>query len=125
MGAVAQAEGFVKGPTLQSIFHYACSNLALRPFLNRPGDGHFPFIKPGADIRQFLKLLAGQVVIVIGTHGCITIGTDQSAGFIFAHTGNHDLVTRQFGFQNILQLLTLAVNEAGDSKPVPALDSVL
>lgn len=29
----------MKGPTVQSIFHYACHTLVLRAFMNRPGDG--------------------------------------------------------------------------------------
>ena len=29
----------MKGPTVQSIFHYACHTLALRTFLDQPGDG--------------------------------------------------------------------------------------
>jgi hypothetical protein len=29
----------VKGPTVQSIFHYACFTLALKSFLHQPGDG--------------------------------------------------------------------------------------
>jgi hypothetical protein len=36
---VAQATSSLKGPSLRSIFHYACYTLALRTFLDRPGDG--------------------------------------------------------------------------------------
>jgi Transposase DDE domain len=53
---VAQAEGLVKGPTLQAVFHYACFNLALRPFLNRPGDGRMQPEIPAANLAWALVL---------------------------------------------------------------------
>jgi len=46
----------VKGPTVESIFHYACFNLALKPFLNRPGDGRMQPKIPASDFAWALVL---------------------------------------------------------------------
>ncbi len=46
----------MKGPTLQSIFHYACFTLALKPFLNRPGDGRMQPEIPASSFAWALVL---------------------------------------------------------------------
>ena len=46
----------MKGPSLQSIFHYACFNLALKPFLNRPGDGRMQPEIPASNLAWALVL---------------------------------------------------------------------
>ena len=46
----------MKGPTVESIFHYACFNLALKPFLNRPGDGRMQPKIPASDFAWALVL---------------------------------------------------------------------
>lgn len=46
----------MKGPTVQSIFHYACFTLALKSFLNRPGDGRMQPEIPAASLAWALVL---------------------------------------------------------------------
>jgi hypothetical protein len=46
----------VKGPTLQSIFHYACFTLALKPFLKRPGEGRMQPEIPASNLAWALVL---------------------------------------------------------------------
>ena len=40
----------MKGPTVQSVFHYACFTLALKSFLQRPRDGRMPSEIPAASL---------------------------------------------------------------------------
>ncbi len=40
----------MKGPTVQSVFHYACFTLALKSFLQRPGDGRMQPEIPAASL---------------------------------------------------------------------------
>ena len=46
----------MKGPTVLSIFHYACFTLALKPFLNRPGDGRMQPEIPAASLAWGLMI---------------------------------------------------------------------
>jgi hypothetical protein len=46
----------VKGPTVESIFHYACFTPVLKPFLNRPGDGRMQPEIPASNLAWALVL---------------------------------------------------------------------
>ena len=50
----------MKGPTVQSIFHYTCHPLALRTFLDQPGDGRIQPEIPAACLS--LALLIGAIL---------------------------------------------------------------
>ena len=44
----------MKGPTIQSIFHYARFTLAMKPFLSRPGEGRMqPEIPPPVSLGRW------------------------------------------------------------------------
>jgi len=49
----------VKGPSVPSIFHYACFNLALKSFLHHPGDGRMQPQIPASSLSWGLLLGAG------------------------------------------------------------------
>jgi len=53
---VAQTAGLVKGPTVQSIFHYATFTLALKSFLRQPGDGRVQPEIPAATLSWALLI---------------------------------------------------------------------
>jgi hypothetical protein len=59
---LAQATGLVNGPTVPSIFHYACFTLALRSFLGQPGDGRIQPQIPAACLSW--ALLIGRILRV-------------------------------------------------------------
>lgn len=56
----------MKGPTVLSLFHYACFTLALKPFLRHPGDGRTQPEIPAANLAW--GLLLGALLRVNSAH---------------------------------------------------------
>ena len=77
----------MKGPTLQSIFHYACFTLALKPFLNRPGDGRMQPKIPASNLAWALVLgallrlnSANRLEWLVRSANRTALGLDRSFG---------------------------------------------
>ena len=56
----------MKGPSVPSIFHYACFNLALKSFLRHPGDGRMQPQIPASSLSW--GLLLGAILRLNSAH---------------------------------------------------------